>query len=47
MLGTDLETKKRTPVFLYHGKDDELIPSSFAGRTYKALNRMGLDHIHL
>ena len=41
----DVEDKKKTPVLLYHGTDDEMIPIDFAAATYKRLLEYGIDHM--
>ena len=40
----DIEAKKKTPIFLSHGKSDTVTPLSIAKMTYEAMKDNGLDH---
>jgi len=41
----DSEQKKKTPVMLYHGKADSMIPLSFAAKSYRVMKDHGIDHM--
>ena len=41
----DPEEKKKTPVMLYHGKNDNMIPLSFAAKSYRVMKDHGIDHM--
>jgi predicted esterase len=41
----DVKIKKETPLFLYHGEDDPMIPIEFAKLSYdQGLKDNGIDH---
>jgi predicted esterase len=40
----DLELKKKTPIFLYHGTDDPMIQHEHAKMTYGLLDKHGLNY---
>jgi predicted esterase len=44
LMEIDIQSKKQTPVFVYHGKEDRIIPSEYAGRSYEILKNIGLNH---
>ena len=39
----NIEKKKQTKIFLYHGKSDPLIPVTVARKSYEELKEHGLD----
>ena len=40
----DLETKKNTPIFLYHGEDDQMIDVHSAKLSYGMLDKYGIKY---
>jgi len=40
----DLELKKRTKLFLYHGEHDSMIPVDLAKKSYEVFGEKGLDY---
>ena len=40
----DLELKRKTPIFIYHGESDPMIQWKHAQKTYTLLEKHGLDH---
>jgi phospholipase/carboxylesterase len=43
----NIQAKRKTPVFLYHGLFDEIIISEYAHMSKELLQEKGLDHIEL
>lgn len=39
----DIPSKQKTPLFLYHGLDDPVVPIELAKHTYKQLSDHNLD----
>ena len=38
----DVEMKKKTPVWLYHGQDDPMIPCELAARSYAIFDELNI-----
>ena len=41
----ELEQKKKLPIFLYHGENDEMISQKISGMSYKEFHEQGFKNI--